>query len=40
MELENSTEQVLPGREGRHGKSVGRGQEEEITQTMYAHANK
>jgi hypothetical protein len=43
MELEKSTEQVLPGREGRVGgvgERVGWGKEGEMTQTMYAHVNK
>jgi hypothetical protein len=35
-ELEKSAEQVLPGREGKGG----RGQEGEMTQTVYAHMNK
>jgi hypothetical protein len=38
MELEKSTDQVLPGREGRRG--WGQGQEGEMTQTIYAHVNK
>jgi hypothetical protein len=40
MELEKSTEQVLPGRDGGGGKGGGRGQEGEMTQTMYVHVNK
>jgi hypothetical protein len=40
MELEKSTEQVLPGKEWGGTKSWGRGQEGEMTQTIYAHVNK
>jgi hypothetical protein len=40
MELEKSAKQVLPGRGGEAGRVGGRGQEEEMTQTMYAHVNK
>jgi hypothetical protein len=40
MELEKSTEQVLPGREGEAGRGWWLGQEGEMTQTMYAYVNK
>jgi hypothetical protein len=49
MELFKSTEQVMPGSEGKRGERVGRGEErrewgggqgEEMIQTMYAHVNK
>jgi hypothetical protein len=40
MELEKSAKQVLPGRKGGWGEKMGRGQEEEMTQTIYAHVNK
>jgi hypothetical protein len=33
-------EQDLPGTEGGKGERVGRGQEGEMTQTMYAYVNK
>jgi hypothetical protein len=40
MELEKSVEQVLPGRKRGGGRGWGRGQEGEMTQTMYAHVSK
>jgi hypothetical protein len=40
MELEKSTEQVLPGGEGRGGRQCGQEQEGEMTQRMYAYVNK
>jgi hypothetical protein len=35
-----SSEQVLPGREGERRRGWGWGQEGEMTQTMYAYVNK
>jgi hypothetical protein len=40
MELEKSSEQVLPEREGGEVQGVEMGAGGEVTQTMYAHVNK
>jgi hypothetical protein len=41
MELEKSTEQVLPGSEGRRGERMGEGWVGgKMTYTMYTHMNK